>query len=519
MTDTTPAGRTRPLAIVVLAAGKGTRMKSDVPKVIHRALGRTVLGWVLAHCEPLGAERTVIVLGHGADDIRATLTESTELVGATLGDDEIRTSSLPADVVVAIQQSQRGSGDAVAAALPALEGFTGDVLVVNGDGALFSTDTLATVARDHAAAGAGASCLAITSHDDLPYGRVIIEADGSVARIVEARDASPEELAVRELNAGVYCFDANVLRAAVPQLSTDNAQGELYITDLLSIAAGDGAHTLGVVTGDADELLGINTRADLAVVERILQRRINRGHMLAGVTFSLAHTTLVEPTVTIAPDAIIEPGCILRGSTTIGARALVGPYSVLEDTTVEEDASVVQSTTIDAHVGRGASVGPYGYLRPGADLGEGSKVGTFVELKKTMLGARSKVPHLSYIGDATIGPDSNIGAGNITANYRPELGRGKQPTTIGSGVRTGSDNIFVAPVTIGDGAFTGAGSTIVQDVPAGALAIARARQVNLQDYAQRVSTPHKEAETSGEHTDRNDPGADVVRNGLPDARG
>lgn len=498
MTDTSTTNPTdRPLALVVLAAGKGTRMKSDVPKVIHRVLGRTVLGWVLAHCEPLAAERTIVVLGHGSEDVGATL---------------------PEGAIVAIQESQHGSGDAVASALPALAGFTGDVLVVNGDGALFSTETLAEVARQHAAAGAGASCLAIPSNDDLPYGRVLIDASGAVTKIVEARDASPEELAVRELNAGVYCFDADVLRAAVPQLSSDNSQGELYITDLLSIARADGATTLGVVTGEDDELLGINTRADLAVVERILQRRVNRAHMLNGVTFSMAHTTLVEPTVTIAADAVIEPGTILRGATTIGARAVIGPYSILEDTTVEEDASVVQSTTIEAHVGRGASVGPYGYLRPGADLGEGSKVGTFVELKKTVLGARSKVPHLSYVGDATIGPDSNIGAGNITANYRPELGRGKQPTTIGAGVRTGSDNVFVAPIKIGDGAFTGAGSIIVQDVPAGALAIARARQVNLQDYAQRVSTPPKEAEPS-EHSDRNDPNPDVVRNGLPDARG
>lgn len=489
----------RPLAVVVLAAGKGTRMKSDLPKVVHPLLGRPVVGWVLEAAAPLAAERTVVVVGHGADAVRDVL---------------------PVGVTTAVQEQQNGSGDALAAALPALDGFEGDVLVVNGDGALFRADTLRAVVEEHAAAGAKASALAIPSSQDLPYGRIISSADGALERIVEAVDATPAELAVRDLNAGVYCFDARSLAAACPRLSADNAKGEYYITDLVELIAGDGGTTRAVVAGGEEELLGINTRADLAEVERLLQSRVNGALMDAGVTISLPHTCLIEPTVQIEADAHIQPGTILRGTTSVGAGAVVGPHTVLEDTHVSAGARVVQSTCVSAHVGPGASVGPFGYLRPGSVLQEGSKVGTFVELKNTNLGPRSKVPHLSYVGDATVGPDANIGAGNITANYRPELGPGKQRTTIGARVRTGSDNVLVAPVTLGEDSFTGAGSIIVEDVPARALAIARARQVNLQDYADRLERPASDSkETTGDRADRNVPGPNAVRGGVPDHRG
>ncbi len=485
----------RPLAVVVLAAGKGTRMKSALPKVAHLVLGRPVVGWVLAHAAPLMATSTIVVVGHGAEDVEA---------------------ALPAGTSTAVQESQRGSGDALAAALPQLADFTGDVLVINGDGALFSTATMQAVVDEHRAHRAAASALAIRSDDDLPYGRIISDMDGKLLRIVEAADASPEELAVRDLNAGVYCFDAATLRDAVPRLDARNAQGELYITDLLAIASGDGGTTRAVVTGDAEELLGINTRADLAIVEEVLQRRINTQHMLNGVTMSQPATITIEPDVRIGADTVILPGCALRGATTIGAGTTIGPRTTLVDTHVEDGAGIVESTCLQARVGRNASVGPYAYLRPDTILSEDAKVGTFVELKKTQLGPRSKVPHLSYIGDATVGSDSNIGAGNITANYRPELGRGKQPTTIGSGVRTGSDNVFVAPVTIGDGSFTGAGSIIVQDVPAGSLAIARARQVNLQDYAQRLAQPDTTREHSGDSPNRSHAADGVIGTAASD---
>jgi bifunctional UDP-N-acetylglucosamine pyrophosphorylase/glucosamine-1-phosphate N-acetyltransferase len=471
MTDTTTPPR--PLAVVVLAAGKGTRMKSELPKILHPVLGRTVLGWVLAAVEPLAADRVVVVTGHGAEQVEASLPEGT---------------------VTARQARQRGSGDAVAAALPALEGFTGDVLVVNGDGALFTTETMQAIVEGHRTWQSAASALAIRGDVALPYGRIIRGDDGRIERIVEAKDASPEELAVDELNAGVYCFDADGLRAAVPQLSDDNASGELYITDLLELAAADGGRTLGVVAGDADELIGINTRADLAVVEEIARMRILDELMLSGVTISMPQTVLVEPTVTVEPDAVLLPGSILRGRTHVAGGAVVGPASEVVDTIVEAGATVERSVTRAAHVGAGATVGPFAYLRPDAVLQEDSKAGAFVEIKNSVVGPRSKVPHLSYIGDATIGSDTNIGAGNITANYRPELGRGKQRTTIGSNVRTGSDTVLLAPITLGDDAWTGAGSTIVEDIPAGALAIARPRQKNIEGWVHRkmgASVPAK----------------------------
>ncbi|MCW2956988.1 MAG: N-acetylglucosamine-phosphate uridyltransferase / Glucosamine-phosphate N-acetyltransferase [Thermoleophilia bacterium] len=455
----------RQLAVVVLAAGKGTRMKSDLPKVLHTILGRTVLGWVIAAVEPLRAERVIVVTGHGAGLVEA---------------------SLPAGVVTARQVKQRGSGDAVAAALPALEGFVGDVLVVNGDGALFTTETMRAVVEGHQSRGSVATALAIPGDVALPYGRVLRGDDDRIERIVEAADATPEQLAINELNAGVYAFDADVLRGAVPRLSDDNSQGELYITDLLGIARGDGGRTLGVVAGGEEELLGINTRLDVAVVEGLLRARILEQLMLDGVAVSMPETVLVEPTVRVAADALLLPGTILRGSTHVAAGATIGPATELVDTSVATGAVVERSVAREATIGANAVVGPFAFLRPGTQLHEDSKAGAFVELKNTEVGRNSKVPHLSYIGDTTIGSDTNIGAGNITANYRPELGRGKQRTTIGSKVRTGSDTVLVAPVTLGDGAWTGAGSVVVKDVPAGALAIARAHQKNIEGYAERT---------------------------------
>ncbi|MCW2961399.1 MAG: UDP-N-acetylglucosamine pyrophosphorylase [Thermoleophilia bacterium] len=455
----------RHLAVVVLAAGKGTRMKSDLPKVLHPILGRTVLGWVLAAVEPLAAERVIVVTGHGSELVEA---------------------SLPDGVVTARQVEQRGSGDAVAAALPALEGFSGDVLVVNGDGALFTTATMRAVVDGHQSRGSVATALAIPGDVALPYGRVLRGAEDRIERIVEAADATPEQLAINELNAGVYAFDADVLRGAVPRLSDDNANGELYITDLLGIADSDGGRTLGVVAGGEEELLGINTRLDVAVVEDLLRTRILEQLMLSGVAISMPETVLVEPTVRVAPDAHLLPGTILRGSTRIAAGAIIGPASELVDTTVEAGATVERSVVREARIGTNALVGPFAFLRPNTQLHEDAKAGAFVELKNTVVGRNSKVPHLSYIGDTTIGTDTNIGAGNITANYRPELGRGKQRTTIGSKVRTGSNTVLVAPVTLGNGAWTGAGSVVVKDVPAGALAIARAHQKNIEGYAERT---------------------------------
>ncbi|MCW2928899.1 MAG: UDP-N-acetylglucosamine diphosphorylase/glucosamine-phosphate N-acetyltransferase [Thermoleophilia bacterium] len=457
----------RALAVVILAAGKGTRMKSDLPKVLHPVLGRSSLDWVIEAARPLEPAHVVVVVGHGGDQVASTL---------------------PSDVSVATQEQQLGTGDAVRAGLSALPADLGDVdvLVLNGDGAMFSTRTLRRVMAGHVEAGSLATVLSIDGDLSWPLGRVETLADGSVTAIIEAADATPGQLANPAMNAGIYAFDLATLHGALPRLSTDNAKGELYLTDIFGLVRDDAGRTLGVSGDDPGELLGINTRADLAEVEDVLRRRVLREHMLNGVTISMPDTVLIEPTVTVEPDAVILPQTILRGTTRIAAGAVVGPGSGLHDTVVEAGATVERSVAREARIGAGATVGPFAYLRPGADLRAESKAGAFVEIKNSVVGARSKVPHLSYVGDATIGEDSNIGAGNITANYRPELGRGKQRTTIGSNVRTGSDCVLVAPITIGDGAWTGAGSIVVQDVPAGALAIARARQTNIEGYADKV---------------------------------
>lgn len=456
---------TRDLAIVVLAAGKGTRMKSSTPKVLHKVLGLTVLEWVLRSVSELSGERTIVVTGHDA---------------------ELVESSLPNTVRFARQLEQRGSGDALAASLSELREFNGDVLVVNGDGALFTQDTLHEVVKQHRACASLATALAIRGDIALPYGRVVRGEENRIVEIIEAVDASKEQLEINELNAGVYCFDADMLRQFIPRLSSNNAKGELYITDLLGIAAADGRRTLGVVAGNSDELIGINDRLDLALVEGVLRRRILEKHMRAGVTISMPETVLIEPDATLEPDCTVLARTTIRGTSHVARGAVVGPDSDLFDTRVSQGARIERSVACEAHIGRDTSVGPFAYLRPGADLRENSKVGTFVEIKNSLIMAQAKVPHLSYIGDATVGERTNIGAGNITANYRPELGRGKQRTVVGADVRTGSDCVLVAPVSIGDGAWTGAGSIVTDDVPAGALALARSRQTNIEGYAERV---------------------------------
>lgn len=457
----------RHLAVVVLAAGKGTRMKSGLPKVLHPVLGRSSLDWVLHAAAPLDPAHVVVVIGHEGDQVRASLETS---------------------VMTVVQEQQLGTGDAVRVGVSALpdDARDMDVLVLNGDGAMFSTRTLERVMSGHVETGSAATVLAIDGDLSWPLGRVETADDGSVTAIVEAVDATREQLDNPSMNAGIYAFDLGTLRGVLPRLSSDNAKGELYLTDVFGFVQEDDGRTLSVQGHDPGELLGINTRADLAEVEDVLRRRILRGHMLAGVTISMPDTVLIEPTVTVEPDAVILPGTILRGTTKVACRAVIGPDSDLYDTIVESDATVERSVTREARIGEGATVGPFAYLRPSAELRAGAKAGTFVEIKNSVVGSGAKVPHLSYIGDATIGEGTNIGAGNITANYRPELGRGKQRTTIGANVRTGSDCVLVAPITIGNGAWTGAGSIVTEDVPAGALALARARQTNIEGYAERV---------------------------------
>jgi bifunctional UDP-N-acetylglucosamine pyrophosphorylase / glucosamine-1-phosphate N-acetyltransferase len=439
---------TRPLACVVLAAGSGTRMRSATPKVLHEILGRTLLEWVVGAVLDVGAERTVVVVPPGADEIRARL---------------------PAGAEAVTQERPQGTGDAAHAAAPALRGFDGDVLVMNGDHPLTEAGALRALREAHAAGG-GAAATVLTLHrtpdlgDD--FGRVVRAADGSVERIVEVRDASPEQLALPEVSSGTFVFAASLLWPVLDGLGADNAQGEVYLPDAVAALVAGGHRVAAMRHPDPDVAMGVNTRADLARAAAVLRDRVNRAHMLAGVTITDPASAWIDASVRIEPDAVIEPFTVLRGATTVEAGAQVGPHVV----------------AVDARIGPDATVGPFCYLRPGADLGHEVKAGTFVEIKNSALAARAKVSHLSYIGDAEVGEDTNIGAGNITANYD---GTTKQRTTIGRDVRTSSDTVFVAPVTIGDGAWTAAGSVITDDIPPDALGVARSRQKNIEGYGTR----------------------------------
>jgi len=438
---------TRALAAVVMAAGLGTRMKSERPKHLHPLLGRRVLDWAISAALPLAAEPFVVVCSP----------ESRKELAHTL----------PDEAELAVQEDPRGTGDAVAAARPALERFSGDVLVLDGAAPLLTPDVLERLLAEHRGSSAAVTVLSIEPEEPLPYGRVLRDEHGALRAIVEEDDADPEERAVRELNTSIYVFSSEDLWPALERLETDNVQGELYLTDAVRELVADGAG--GAVYRAPDPIvgLGINNRAELAQAAAVLRERVVQEHMLAGVTIVDPATTWIDADVEIEPDAVIQPFTVLQGKTIVRAGAEVGPHVV----------------AVDAEVGPQATVGPFAYLRPGTVLAPEAKIGAFVEVKNSRIGGRTKVPHLSYIGDADIGEDSNIAAGAITANFRPETGADeKQRTVIGSNVHTGSDNVFVAPVEIGDDAWIGAGSTITEDVPAGALAIARARQVNKEGF-------------------------------------
>jgi bifunctional UDP-N-acetylglucosamine pyrophosphorylase/glucosamine-1-phosphate N-acetyltransferase len=393
---------------------------------------------------------------------------------------------LPEGVEIAVQQEPKGTGDAVKAAASHIDPDA-PVLVLNGDVPLITAEVVAGLAEAHAQSGAAATMATMELDDPSGYGRVIRAADGSVERVVETKaegDATPAELAIREVNSGVYAFDGGDLLEALEGLRSDNAQGELYLPDVLPLLRESGRPVAAHPITDPTATLGVNDRRQLAEVATIARRRINDAHMLAGVTIVDPQTTYIEADVTIGRDTVIEPTCFLRGTTTVGAGCQIGPLTTLIDATVGDGATVLQSHVNGARIDENALVGPFTFLRPDAHLHEGAKAGAFVEIKNSEIGAGTKVPHLSYIGDADIGEGTNIGAGNITANYD---GQRKHRTTIGDGVRTSSDTVFVAPVTVGDGAFTGAGSVIVEDVPPGALGIARERQTNVEGYAERRS--------------------------------
>jgi bifunctional UDP-N-acetylglucosamine pyrophosphorylase / glucosamine-1-phosphate N-acetyltransferase len=420
-----------------MAAGLGTRMRSDVPKHLHQILGRRMVDWVLASSDALGVERVVVVVSP-----------------ATAADFD--------GLTVAVQQEPRGTGDAVRCARVALEGRVDDVLVLSGDTPLLTPRILGELVDTHRRADVAATVLSFEPDDPKHYGRVLRSPDGGLAAIVEHRDATDEQREVREVNSSIYVFRADRLWPVLERLDPHNVQGELYLTDTVAILVGEGER-VAVHKGDPVETEGVNTRVELAAAAAALRDRVNEAHMLAGVTIVDPASTWIDADATLEPDAVVHPFTVIRGSSTVAARAEVGPHAVI----------------VDAVVGEGALVGPFCYLRPGTVLEAGAKAGTFVEIKNSRIGERTKVPHLSYIGDADIGEDTNIGAGAITVN-QDHATREKFRTTIGSNVRTGVDNAFVAPVSIGDDAWIAAGSVITEDVPPGALAIARVKQVNKE---------------------------------------
>ena len=438
------------LTVVVLAAGEGRRMRSATPKVLHPLGGRTMLGHVLAATGALRPDRTLVVVGHGRDAVIATL---------------------PASATPVVQEHQGGTGHAVRTALEAADVTDGTVVVVPGDAPLLTAATLTALVDAHG----GADCTVLTSHLDDPtgYGRIVRAADGAVQKIVEHRDCTDAEREITEVGVSTYVFAAEPLRNALAQLSTANAAGEEYLTDVLDVFSGDG-RVLAAVTVGAQETLGVNDRVQLAAARRVLNDRLLENAMLAGVTVVDPATTWLDVGVGYDADATVLPGTRLHGSTHLGAGSVVGPDTTLTDTRVGAHARVEASTATGSDIGAGATVGPYAHLRKGSTLGPGAKVGAFAETKNADLGAGAKVPHLAYVGDATIGSRSNIGAGTIFANYD---GTDKHRTVVGTDVKIGSNNTLVAPLKVGDGAYTGADAVIRKDVPPGALAYSSNEQV------------------------------------------
>ncbi|GAA1877723.1 bifunctional UDP-N-acetylglucosamine diphosphorylase/glucosamine-1-phosphate N-acetyltransferase GlmU [Actinomadura bangladeshensis] len=454
----------RPAAVIVLAAGEGTRMKSRKSKVLHELCGRSMLGHVLAAARRLEPERLVVVVGHRREQV-------IEHLGAHAPDAE-----------AVVQEHQGGTGHAVRMALEQTGALDGTVVVTNGDHPLLRGETLQALVRVHEGEGNAATVLTTEMPDATGYGRMVRAADGGVEAIVEHKDATDAQRAINEINVGMYAFDGALLADALKRVTTDNAGGEEYLTDVVAIVREDGHRAGAHLVADWVETQGVNDKVQLAQARRQLNDRILEAHMRAGVTIVDPASTWIDVDVTAEPDAEIHPGTQLHGKTHLGEGSRVGPGCTLTDTTVGEGATVINAVCVEAEIGPEASVGPYAYLRPGTRLARKAKIGTYVETKNADIGEGTKVPHLTYVGDAEIGAGSNIGASSVFVNYD---GVDKHRSVIGSHVKVGSDNMIVAPVTVGDGAYTAAGSVIVQDVPPGAMAVARARQRNVEGWVER----------------------------------
>jgi bifunctional UDP-N-acetylglucosamine pyrophosphorylase/glucosamine-1-phosphate N-acetyltransferase len=446
--------------VLVMAAGKGTRMRSSLPKMLHPVCGRGMVAWPILAAREAGAGRVAAIVSPGID----------------------LSPGLPEDVETVEQPEANGTGGAIRAAAALVE-ESETVLVLSGDVPLISAATIAGLLEAHDASPAAATMLTIELDDPASYGRVVRTASGDVERVVEAKaaaDADPAQLAIREINAGTYVFDAAPLAAALAGLSNDNAQGEYYLPDVFPALREAGHSVAAHLAADPAVTMGVNNRVDLAAVEAEARRRLLEQHMLAGVTVVDPGSTWIDAGVEIGADARIEPGTSLRGATSIGAHAVIGPLTTLIDSAVGVESTVLHSYLVECEVRDGCSVGPFAYLRPGAVLDAGAKAGTFVEVKNSHIGKGSKVPHLAYVGDADVGPGSNLGAGTITANYD---GFSKHRTVIGRDVRIGVDTMLIAPVEVGDSAYTGAGAVVKDDVPEGALAVSENAQRNIDGYA------------------------------------
>jgi bifunctional UDP-N-acetylglucosamine pyrophosphorylase/glucosamine-1-phosphate N-acetyltransferase len=454
-----------------MAAGEGTRMRSSTPKMLHPVCGRPMVAWPIVAAREAGAGRVAAIVSPGRD-LSAGLPEGVETVEQPVSD---------------------GTGGAIRAALGLIEESGAEtVLVLSGDVPLISTETIAALLEAHESSEAAATMLTIELDDPGSYGRVVRSASGDVEAVVEAKadgDAEDWQLEIREINAGTYAFDAASLIAALHLISNDNAQGEYYLPDVFPQMRSLGKRVFAHLADDLAVTMGINNRVDLAAVEAETRRRLLKAHMLAGVTVVDPASTWIDAMVEIAADARIEPGTTLRGATQVGEGAVVGPLSTLVDSSVGAGSQVLHSYLVECDVRERCSVGPFAYLRPGALLEDGAKAGTFVEIKNSQVGEGTKVPHLAYVGDADIGPGSNLGAGTITANYD---GFHKNRTVIGRDVRIGVDTMLIAPVEVGDAAYTGAGAVIKDDVPEGALAVSENAQRNIDGYAARKAAETRE---------------------------
>ncbi|WP_089609373.1 bifunctional UDP-N-acetylglucosamine diphosphorylase/glucosamine-1-phosphate N-acetyltransferase GlmU [Dehalobacterium formicoaceticum] len=445
---------------IILAAGKGTRMRSRLPKVLHKLGGKYMVQHVIRAVCDIGIKESIAVIGHEA-----------EMVKQALG---------PA-LTYALQEEQLGTGHAVMAALPYIREEDGHVLVVCGDTPLIRAETLQKLWDYHLETNSACSVLSALLPDPAGYGRIVRKEDGTLLKIVEQKDALPEELLLQEINTGIYCFDLKSLREVIKNLSHDNAQGEYYLTDMVALLGEQGLMVNAVIADDFEETQGINSRSQLCAAEKILRRRKIFSLMEDdGVTIVDPDTTYIDQDVTIGQDTVVEPGTFLRGKTVIGAECTIGPNTDITDSIIGDGCKINRTVMVEAKAGDLCNIGPFAYLRPGAELGYQVKVGDFVEIKKSRIGDNSKIPHLSYVGDAQLGMKVNIGCGTITCNYD---GKHKYQTTIEDGVFVGSNTNLVAPVKVGEGAFIGAGSTITMEVPAGDLALGRGRQVNFAGWA------------------------------------